>query len=60
MRKKDMIHEHPMNVCMRNLRKKAEQGKNAGTNSGTRFPQASCFGKMRKVCKEYGGACTTW
>jgi hypothetical protein len=47
-------------VCMRNLRQKAEKGKKASTNSCTWFPQASCFEKMSHVCQKYGGACTTW
>ncbi len=55
-----MICNRPMDICTRNLRKKAEWGKNAGTNSGTRFPQASYFEKMLNVCQKYGGACTTW
>ena len=49
-----------MDVCMRNLQQKAEWGKNAGTNSGTRFPEASYFEKMHNVCQKYGGKCTTW
>ncbi len=40
--------------------RKAERGKNAGTNLGTRFPRASFFEKMPKVCQKHGGACTTW
>ncbi len=60
MRRKGMILDPPMDVCTRNLRKKVERGKNAGTNPGTRFPRASYFEKMRKVCQKYGGACTTW
>ncbi len=39
---------------------KRRNGESAGTNSCTRFPQASCFEKMRHVCQKYGGACTTW
>ncbi len=42
------------------LERKAERGKNAGTNLGTRFPRVSYFKKMRKVCQKHGGACTTW
>ncbi len=42
------------------LESKAEQGKNAGTYFGTRFPQASYFEKMRNVCQKHGGVCTTW
>ncbi len=60
MRRKGMICDRPMDVCTRNLWKKAERGKNAGTNSGTRPPQASYFEKMHKMCQKYGGACTTW
>jgi hypothetical protein len=60
MRRKGMIRDHPTDVHTRNLRKKAERGKNAGTNSSTRFPRASYFEKMCKVCQKYGGACMTW
>jgi hypothetical protein len=52
-----MINNLPVDVCMRNLRRKAEQGKKTGSNSNTRFPQASCFEKTRHVCKKYGGGC---
>ncbi len=38
---------------------KVDKGKKTSTNSSTRFPQASCFKKMRDVCQEYGGAGTT-
>ncbi len=47
------LHEKP-------LERKAEQGKNAGTNPGTRFPRASYFKKTHKVCQKHGGACTMW
>jgi hypothetical protein len=40
--------------------RKAERGKNAGTNPGTRFPRASYFKKMCNVCQKHGGTCTTW
>ncbi len=60
VRKKGMTRDCPIDVGMRNLRQKAERGKNASTNSCTRFPQASCFEKMRLVCQKYGGACMTW
>ena len=40
--------------------RKAERGKNAGTDLGARFPRASYFEKMRNVCQKHGGACTTW
>ncbi len=60
MRRQGMIFNRLTNVCMRNLQEKGEQGKNAGTNSGTRFPQESYFEKTRNVCQEYGGTCTTW
>jgi hypothetical protein len=59
-RRKGMTCDCPTDVCMRNLRQKAERGKNAGTNSCTRFPRASCFEKMHFVHQKYGGACTTW
>ncbi len=47
------LHEKP-------LERKAERGKNAGTNPVTRFPWSSYFEKTRKVCQKHGGACTTW
>ncbi len=55
-----MIRDRPMDVCMRNLWQKVEWGKNAGTNSSTRFPRASFFEKTHNVCQKYGGACMTW
>jgi hypothetical protein len=60
MRRKGMICNRLMDICMRNLRQKAEWGENAGTNFCTRFPRASYFEKTRSVCQKYGGACTTW
>jgi hypothetical protein len=51
VRRKGMICNCPTDVHMRNLRQKGERRKNAGTNSCTRFPQAS---------QKYGGACTAW
>jgi hypothetical protein len=60
LRRKGMICNRLTDVCMRNFRQKAERGKNAGTNSGTRFPQASYFEKMHNVSQKYGGAGTTW
>jgi hypothetical protein len=57
VRRKGLICDYPMDVCMRNLRQMAEGGKKTGTNSNTRFPRASCFKKMRDVCQKYGGAC---
>jgi hypothetical protein len=40
---------------MRNLRQKAERGKITGSESTTRFPQASCFKKpMRSVPEIWG------
>jgi hypothetical protein len=53
-----MICELPMDVFMRNLRRKAEW--DTGTYSCTMFLRASSFEKMRQVCQEYGGACMTW
>jgi hypothetical protein len=50
---KGCLHEKP-------LQRKAERGKNAGTNPGTRFPRASYFEKTRNVFQKHGGACTTW
>ncbi len=59
VRRKGMTYNCPMDIRMRNLWQKAEWGKNAGTNSCTRFPQASYFKKTRNVCQKYGGACMT-
>ena len=58
----DEKKRYGMRLSNRSLHKKpsqrkAERGKNAGTNSSTRFPRASYFEKMRKVCQKYGGAC---
>ncbi len=58
VRRKGMICELPTDICMRNLRRKAER--DTGTYSCTRFPRASCFVKTHHVCQEYGGACTMW
>jgi hypothetical protein len=58
--KKGIICDCPTDVYMRNLWQKAERGKKTGTNSYTRYPQASCFKKMRHVCQKNGGAHTTW
>ncbi len=60
VRRKGVTHNCPMDVRMRKVWQKAERGKNAGTNSCTRFPRASYFKKTRHVCQKYGGACTTW
>ncbi len=57
--KKGMIYNCPTDVHMRNLQQKVEQGEKTGTNSNTRFPQASCFEKMHGVCQKYGGTRTT-
>ncbi len=59
VRRKGMIHDRPMDVCMRNLRQKAKRGKETCTNSCNRFPQASYFEKTRHVCQKYGGECMT-
>ncbi len=58
VRKKGMIRDHPTDVCMRNLRQRAEMGKKTGKESTTRSPQASCFEKTCDVCQKYGGART--
>ncbi len=50
VRRKGMTCNCPLDFCMRNLWQKAERGKNAGTNSCTRFPRASCFKKTHHVC----------
>jgi hypothetical protein len=41
VRRKGMTRDCPTDVRMRNLLRKAEQGKKASTHSCTRFPQAS-------------------
>jgi hypothetical protein len=50
-----MIRVCPMNVCMRNLRQKAERGKFTGSESTTRFPQASSFEKPTRSVPETWG-----
>ncbi len=45
MSKKDMIHVCPTEVCTRNFWLKAKRGKITGSESATRFLQASCFKK---------------
>ncbi len=40
--------------------RKAEWGKKAGTNAGTRFPRASYFEKTPNVFQKHGGACAAW
>ncbi len=40
--------------------KKGRMGKECRYLSGTRFPRASYFEKMRNVCQKHGGACMTW
>jgi hypothetical protein len=59
-RRKGMTCDPPMDVCMRNLRQKAERRNIAGINSCTRFSKASYFEKTHNVCQKYGGACRTW
>ncbi len=55
MSKKGMIRVRPMDVCTRNLRQKAKKGKITGSESTTRFLQASCFKKpMRSVPEIWG------
>jgi hypothetical protein len=53
--KKGMIHVRPTDVCTRNLRQKAERGKITGSESTTRFPQASCFEKPTHSVPEIWG-----
>jgi hypothetical protein len=53
--KKGVICNCPTNICMRNFWQKAERGKITGSESTTRFPQASCFEKStRSVPEEWG------
>jgi hypothetical protein len=53
--KKGMIRNCPMDFCMRNLWQKAERGKKTGSESTTRFPQASCFKKTTHSVPESWG-----
>jgi hypothetical protein len=47
-----MIYVCPTDVCIRNLRQKAEKGKITGSESATRFPRVFCFKKpMHSVPK---------
>jgi hypothetical protein len=43
--KKGMICVRPMDICIRNLRQKAERGKITGSEATIRFPQVFCFQK---------------
>ncbi len=45
MSKKSMVCICPIDVCTGNLQQKAEKGKFNGSESTTRFSQASCFEK---------------
>ena len=53
--KKGIIRIRPMDVCTRNLWLKAERGKITGSESTTRFPQASCFEKPTRSVPELWG-----
>jgi hypothetical protein len=55
MSKKGMICVCPMDVCMRNLRLKAERGKFTGSEATARFPRASCFKKPTRSVPETWG-----
>ncbi len=44
-----------MDVCIRNLRQKAEKGKLTGSEATTRFPQASFFEKSTRAVPETWG-----
>ncbi len=46
----------PTDVCIRNLRQKAERGKFTGSDATTRFPRVSCFEKPMHSVPETGGA----
>jgi hypothetical protein len=50
-----MICICPMDICMRNLQQKAEKGQNTGSESTTKFPQASCFEKPTHSVPEIWG-----
>jgi hypothetical protein len=45
----------PMDVCTRNLWKKAEKGKFTGSEATTRFPRVSCFEKSTRSVPETWG-----
>ncbi len=45
----------PTDVQTRNLWQKAEKGKFTGSESTTRFPQASCFEKLMRSMPETWG-----
>jgi hypothetical protein len=53
--KKGKILVCPMDVCTINLRQKAERGKITSSESTTRFPRASCFGKPMHFVPEIWG-----
>ncbi len=53
--KKGMICILPMGVCTRNLQRKVERGKITGSESTTRFSQASCFEKPMHSVPEIWG-----
>jgi hypothetical protein len=53
--KKGMICICPMDICTRNLRQKVERGKITGSESTTRFQQASCFEKPTHSVPEIWG-----
>jgi hypothetical protein len=55
VRKKGMICICPMDICMRNLRQKAEKGTIIGSESTTRFRQVSCFEKTTRSVPEIWG-----
>jgi hypothetical protein len=50
-----MICVRLTDICTRNLRQKAERGKITGSESTTRFPQASCFKKLTRSVPEIWG-----
>jgi hypothetical protein len=53
--KKDMICVCPMDVCTRNLWRKAERGKITGSESAPRFPRVFCFEKLTHSVPETWG-----
>jgi hypothetical protein len=53
--KKGMIYVRQMGVCTRNPWQKAERRKITGSESTTRFPQASCFKKPTLSMSEIWG-----
>ncbi len=50
MRRKGMICNRLMDICMRNLWQKAERGNNTDTNPCTRFPREHLASRKHIMC----------